>query len=422
MKNVCLLLTAFLILSISALNNKCNAQWIPLNNGIPSGQFVTALSVYGNILYAGTNAGIYKSTNAGVNWLALVTNTGSILSFAFNGNYYYASTANGYWKSSNSGLNWALTNFYGNPPVWSMSASNGNVYCVIGADRVWKTTNNGLLWEPVSPGGDVRYVSANEPYVYAGFYNYSTGVNGGVYRSSNSGANWVRTIQDINIYCLSQSDSFVYAGAVDDTLRNGGVYVSTNYGVDWSRSSLDSVPVKTLYAFGNYVFAGVENTYYPGFTEYPGFWVSTNNGQTWTKRNEGYTNILANIPVVAIAVLDNNVYTALSGGGIWQRPLSQIIGIKNISSEIPTAFSLEQNYPNPFNSITNIKWQIANAGIAKITVYDLLGKEVAVPLNEFLQPGTYQVNFNAQNLSSGVYFYQLKTDNFIETKKLILLK
>ncbi len=201
----------------------CIGQWIQSNNGITSGEYVTALSVNGNVLYAGTSNGIYKSSNSGNLWIKIASNTGGIKSIAFNGTYFYASTSDGFWKSSNSGLNWSNTHFYGNPPVWSMSASNGNVYCVIGADRVWKTTNNGGLWEPSSPGGDVRYVSANEPFVYAGFYNYSTGLNGGVYRSTNSGANWERTLQEINIYRLSQSDSLVYAGAVDDTDRKSVV-------------------------------------------------------------------------------------------------------------------------------------------------------------------------------------------------------
>lgn len=303
-----------------------------------------------------------------------------------------------------------------------MSASNGNVYCVIGAESVWKTTNNGNLWEPSSPGGDVRYVSANEPYVYAGFYNYSFGGNGGVYRSINSGLNWVRTLVDINIYCLAENDSLVYAGAVDDTSRTGGVYVSTNYGLNWVRSSLDSVPVMTLFAYGNNVFAGVDNTYYPGFTEYPGFWVSTNRGQTWSKKNDGFASLMSNVPVVAIAVLNNVVFTALSGGGIYQRPVSQVIGIRNISKSIPNEYKLEQNYPNPFNSMTNIKFQVASSKFIKLVVFDLLGREMAVILNENMKAGIYEYSFNAGNLSSGVYFYKLTAGNYSELKKMILIK
>lgn len=99
-----------------------------------------------------------------------------------------------------------------------------------------------------------------------------------------------------------------------------------------------------------------------------------------------------------------------------------LTNVNLISSRIPEIFSLKHNYPNPFNSTTNIKFQILNAGNAKITVFDIMGREVATLVNEKLQPGTYEVRFDAGNLPSGIYFYQLKTENYIETKKLVLLK
>jgi hypothetical protein len=98
------------------------------------------------------------------------------------------------------------------------------------------------------------------------------------------------------------------------------------------------------------------------------------------------------------------------------------IGINKLSSEIPTDFSLEQNYPNPFNSMTNVKFQIINSGIVKIKVYDILGKEVKTIVNEYMQPGTYNVSFDAEGLSSGVYFYRMEASNFTSTKKCVLLK
>ena len=94
----------------------------------------------------------------------------------------------------------------------------------------------------------------------------------------------------------------------------------------------------------------------------------------------------------------------------------------NISKEIPTSFKLYQNYPNPFNPSTNIKFNVESSKFIKLTVFDMIGKEVTLLVNEKLQPGTYEVTFDGSSLSSGIYFYQLKTENFIETKKLILLK
>ncbi|MCX6164823.1 MAG: T9SS type A sorting domain-containing protein, partial [Ignavibacteriae bacterium] len=114
-------------------------------------------------------------------------------------------------------------------------------------------------------------------------------------------------------------------------------------------------------------------------------------------------------------------------------------GISFISNRIPAHFFLSQNYPNPFNPITKIKFNIAprlsspspsntfglgSSGDPLVTlkVYDILGKEVAILVNEKLKPGEYEVSFDGGSLSSGIYFYTLSTDNFKETKKMLLIK
>ncbi len=103
------------------------------------------------------------------------------------------------------------------------------------------------------------------------------------------------------------------------------------------------------------------------------------------------------------------------------------IGIKTISNEVPYNFSLEQNYPNPFNPKTKIKFSLPSAGQShslnvQLVVYDILGKEVTTLVNEQLQPGIYNVEWDASNIPSGVYFYQIKTLGFTDTKKAILIK
>ena len=90
----------------------------------------------------------------------------------------------------------------------------------------------------------------------------------------------------------------------------------------------------------------------------------------------------------------------------------------------PTEFRLYDNYPNPFNPSTNIKYTIPQTSFVSIKVYNILGKQVAEPVNEYLNSGTYTLNFNSAqyNLSSGVYFYTIKAGNFTSTKKIILTK
>lgn len=99
-----------------------------------------------------------------------------------------------------------------------------------------------------------------------------------------------------------------------------------------------------------------------------------------------------------------------------------VLGISNYSSEIPERYSLSQNYPNPFNPSTKISFGLARSGFTSLKIYDALGKEVSNLVNTVLQSGTYEVDFNAASLNSGVYFYKLQTDGFTETKKMLLVK
>lgn len=98
------------------------------------------------------------------------------------------------------------------------------------------------------------------------------------------------------------------------------------------------------------------------------------------------------------------------------------IGIEPVSSEIPKTFSLSQNYPNPFNPNTTIKFDLPVSGLIKLSVYDILGREIETLINEDLKAGTYLVNWNASNYPSGIYFYRIETRDFTETKKMILIK
>ncbi len=89
---------------------------------------------------------------------------------------------------------------------------------------------------------------------------------------------------------------------------------------------------------------------------------------------------------------------------------------------IPNKFELSQNYPNPFNPSTRIKYQVAINSQVSLKVYDVLGDEVATLVNEEKPAGSYEVEFDASHLSSGVYFYKLQAGSFVETRKIILLR
>lgn len=99
-----------------------------------------------------------------------------------------------------------------------------------------------------------------------------------------------------------------------------------------------------------------------------------------------------------------------------------VIGVKSISSTIPMGFKLHQNYPNPFNPATNIRFEIPRTSLVKLIAYDILGRKIATLVNEKLNAGSYKVNWDASNYPSGVYFYKLVTGDFVDVKKMVLIK
>lgn len=98
------------------------------------------------------------------------------------------------------------------------------------------------------------------------------------------------------------------------------------------------------------------------------------------------------------------------------------VGLENTGNELPEKFELSQNYPNPFNPVTNISFSLPSTGSVKLLVFDAAGKQVSELVNRELSAGTYNYDFNASGLSSGIYFYRLEAEGFTNVKKMILVK
>jgi uncharacterized repeat protein (TIGR02543 family) len=151
-------------------------------------------------------------------------------------------------------------------------------------------------------------------------------------------------------------------------------------------------------------------------------WVTITSGNSGT--NSGIINVSyeANIDAARVAVITvNTTGTAGSTKNVEVRQ-TQYTDVWDLDIGIPVTFNLSQNYPNPFNPNTKIRYGLSKEGFVKITVYDFIGKETAILVNGLQSVGYHEVDFNASNLPSGVYFYQLRAGNFILTKKLVLLK
>jgi hypothetical protein len=275
-----------------------------------------------------------------------------------------------------------------------------------------------------------------------GIYNNNTYLmygtnNSRIYRSTNNGINWssiVLPFQNVYTICLASS-GFSYYAMPNRCLEWGyacgnGADTTHSFGQSWNSMNLPGTgDIRTLYCDGGYTcyakgsqIYGSPNLFSPFTLNY-----KSPNGGNYTQISMMYL-----IGVEAGARLG----WAVKDNGTVSRYQLTWGGVKKISSEIPGKYSLSQNYPNPFNPTTKIRFDIRSPQSGKeetpisLKIYDILGKEMAILVNERLKPGSYEIEWNGTNYSSGVYWYKLSWGNlpansgqgYTVTKKMVLLK
>ncbi|MEO8512959.1 MAG: T9SS type A sorting domain-containing protein [Ignavibacteria bacterium] len=211
----------------------------------------------------------------------------------------------------------------------------------------------------------------------------------------------------------------------------GGSFASLRNNIIWGNTSPSNTQVSTSM---NIIYSNIQGGSYPGsgnMSQNPLFADSNYVLQSGSPCiDKGDSSVIYN----DIADPNNGtlaLYPSRGGlrndmgayGGPLARLLSNgLIGIPNIGTHTPVNYALYQNYPNPFNPNTKITFDIPKSEFTKLIVYDVLGKETAIILNEFTQAGRYTVDFSASTLSSGIYFYTLQSGNIVLTKKMVLTK
>lgn len=170
----------------------------------------------------------------------------------------------------------------------------------------------------------------------------------------------------------------------------------------------------------------LDSNYYSLLTE------GTFDTEVLTTDADGGVGILGGEQTTLQAGASNEFYFAVSVGSdqaemlanmnLASQKYSQLTGIESDLNNVPSEFALSQNYPNPFNPTTNISFGLPERSNVVLKVFNMLGEEVAVLVNETLEAGTHLYNFNASKLTSGIYFYSLQTGSSIVTKKMTLLK
>jgi hypothetical protein len=289
---------------------------------------------------------------------------------------------------------------------------------------------------PLGYGDPFDGFNGNNIIGLMGFSSYPTGVVGRVsgIQSRSSWAGWVNVTSSDFYPAVSYSVSKTY----NTSTRQLNVQVTAT-----ALRNIDTSAYINLVVYeGNLVYPQTGNTGCPGSSNYVHDWVvrSMVNGATgellhatgWQQNTTAvktwnYTVnnawVANNLTVAVFAYLGNGSSINTMGSPVIQTWKEDLIptGIGE-PGKIPANYSLTQNYPNPFNPTTNIKFSIPRDGEASLKIYDILGNEVATYLEGFVKAGEYNAVIDGANWSSGVYFYNLTTSEFTDTKKMTLIK
>lgn len=336
----------------------------------------------------------------------------------------YAFKANTLYITKNSGASWTLVKKM-NFEIKSVCVSNNCIYLQSTDNYLYSSTNYGIDWDsiqinlPITDLIDCSLKAVQPPntvYLYGSKYLPVTGLTAYVFTSSFPYSTWTH-VEEIsqelgNIKFLSQSAGFV--------VSRFRFYRTTNGGTNWTYSNPER-------AWGGEAAFVNSSTSYASLYNPISIIKTTDAGNTW----DNFATNLGNL-VKSIAATDTKVAYTISGekivhittdNGISWNTLDPI-NLTNVEDEIgsPNNFTLNQNYPNPFNPSTTITFSIPSKQFVTLKVFDILGIEIASLINEELTAGSYNKNWNPSNISSGVYFYQLKAGNFSQTKKMILTK
>ncbi|MCX6164518.1 MAG: YCF48-related protein, partial [Ignavibacteriae bacterium] len=403
-------------------------QWIQVNSGTKerieticmTGTNTAYFTAFNSTASSVTNS---KTTNGGLNWFQFAaSNIGGSTVYFINGNTGVLSgfnvsittNAGGSWTTAYAPTDTAVVLDF-HFPTSTVGYGVGmrmqmSTFTILGSLLI-KTTNGGFSWTRLAPpisGSDMELKSVFFTDANTGYTVGWGPVTSIFLKTTNGGNNWSSLTAGTGgelyeVQFINANTGYV-CGSVGT-----GISLTTNAGANWL--VLNGNKTNDIFFINaNTGFALVWN----------GIFRTNDAGFSWTLQTAAFSDDPLSVSFADnlngfIAGKNGLVVKTTNGGGVW---------VKNISSEVPSTFSLSQNYPNPFNPSTNIRYQITNnlPRQVKLVVFDALGREVETLVNEKQSAGTYEATFDGNNLTSGVYFYRLTTDGFNETKKMLMIK
>lgn len=411
MKTLTTILTV-LALTITSELVSAQGQWYNINMGTtrPLNSIDKAT---GNIYFAvGDSGTALRSVDGGLTWTQINTGTNrKILCVSFfNSTGILVDSYGSFYKTTDGGQTWVFLRsdyvYYNQGKVQMIDASNA--FVAIGSIG-FRTTDGGNNWAYV-------YVNSSTGFHFTDPLNGYMIDGTIIKKTTNGGLNWSALYWENNytnftsIYFVNNNTGY----ATTQYYLGNKIIKTTNGGVNWVQSAaVGSVLFQDIKFNGDFGFAvGYGNQIYK----------TVNGGVNWSIDS---INNSSSYRSVCIKDINNAVAAGTRYTGYYYAAIikySGTTGINPVSNQSPDNFSLSQNYPNPFNPTTNIKFSIIKSTMVKLVVFDISGREVETLVNENMSPGSYNVDWNASKLSSGVYFYKLVTNELTDTKKMILNK
>ncbi len=427
-----------IILFISLIQQMLMTQWLSddnLQQGPEDQEFQPGIR-FNNIntgweVHPFKKDSVYKTTDGGLIWFGFPTGDTNRLSGLFfidNNTGWVVGQHGKIAKSTNGGTTWLLQNSGVLSWLNSVQFFDSNTGYAVGSKDsnrvILKTTNGGANWQVLLRNNQSRLysVSVLSPQVV-----YCVGDSGAVVYTSNGGTNWINqvsgatsTLRDVIFKNYGPVSIGWIAG------KNGVILSTSNGGTNWISRSFNTI---NYYGID---FGSFDTGYVCGRGR---IYKTVNGGLNWFQQITPVSDTI-NIKDI-ICINAQNVWAVpWSGNLIYTTNGGGPIGIDPISNEIPTGYLLEQNYPNPFNPNTKIQFSIPNSSFAKLTIYDVTGRVMAILVNEELRPGKYEVEWDASHRASGIYYYMIEVNtprsdksehpsqegNFTETKKMVLVK
>jgi hypothetical protein len=329
-------------------------------------------------------------------------------------------------RSTDQGNSW--TNFYFASGTAIACNSQGHVFAG-SYSTVYRSTDNGDTWTfvDVSPVQNIADIAFDGNTVYLATGTPFGFGSQGVYRSTDNGTAWApfnNGLTNLNVTTISVTDTGITSACPPTSCGTDGDGVFDLQGDSWISEGPPGAVIRDIERRHR---SDIPADYWLGLTAAALYTRESIDPivcavilLTRSDFESIKAEILAPPPSNSLGEPDVVYLLGSAGHGI-QRALNLISSVAP-SGDFPVETSLSQNYPNPFNPKTKIVYGLKSRESVELKIYDLLGRDVATLVNEKKAPGTYEVTWDASGQASGVYFYRLSTPNFVQTKKLVLLR